>query len=121
MCCLNQVQSIACLFLLSGAACEVSSSVCVCVCVCIHPQGYVLITGGIVSTSYNWLNNFCNFCMAGVVTIVSTVGVTLELKKPTYVQRVSYIALYNLLLSLKQLYVNYICNNKMVCFSYQGI
>ena len=57
----------------------------VCVCLCVFMCVYVsaprlLITSGVIWTSYDWLNKFCSFYMAPAVVIGGR-GVTLELKR----------------------------------------
>ena len=56
--------------------CELSVCVfvCVCVCVCVCPRLRLLITSGVIETSYDWLNKFYSCYMATVVVIVNGRG-----------------------------------------------
>ena len=48
-----------------------SVCVCVCVCLCVCPPLRLVITSGIIWTSYDWLNKFYSCYMATVVVIVN--------------------------------------------------
>ena len=48
--------------------------VCVCVCLCVCPPPRLLITSGVIWTSYDWLNKFYSCDMATVVVIVNGRG-----------------------------------------------
>ena len=66
-----------CAWLLSIALPDgVCVGVCVCACICV-PTG-VLMTGGVIWTLYDWLNNLYNFCIAAVVSIVSRCGFSID-------------------------------------------
>ena len=47
----------------------VRACVCVCACVCVAPR--LLITSGVIWTSYDWLSKFYSCYMATVVIIVN--------------------------------------------------
>ena len=46
----------------------------VCVCLCVCPPPRLLITSGVIWTSYDWLNKFYSCYMATVVVIVNGRG-----------------------------------------------
>ena len=48
----------------------------VCVCVCLHPR--LLITSGMIWTSYDWLNKFYSCYMATIVIIVIGRGISID-------------------------------------------
>ena len=65
---------------------SVRTSVCVCVCLCVCPPPRLLITSGVIWTSYNWLNKFYSCYMATVVVIINGNGLgigTRRRHKPT--------------------------------------
>ena len=51
--------------------------VCVCVCVCVSLPPRLLITSGVIWTSYDWLNKFYSCCMATIVVIVNGHGLSI--------------------------------------------
>ena len=60
--------------------------VCVCVCVCVCARICVsaprlLITSGVIWTSYDWLNKFYSFYMATAFVIVSRRGLRIEARR----------------------------------------
>ena len=48
-------------------------------CVSVCPPPRLVITSGVIWTSYDWLNKYYSFCMAAIIGIV--VGVALEMKR----------------------------------------
>ena len=59
-------------FLETNLVCDV----CVCVSVCLPPR--LVITSGVIWTSYDWLSKFYSFYIAAVVSIVSRCGIAIE-------------------------------------------
>ena len=53
-----------------------SVSVCLSLSVCLSGPR-LLITSGMMWTSYDWLNKFYSFCMAAVVSIISRHGLSI--------------------------------------------
>ena len=92
-----------------------------CVCVCVHPLSYkkLVMWCGVIWTSYDWLNKFCNIYMAAIVGIISKhIALKLKCVVETNLIRVSYCCIscsFHFNSYLKQLYIS----NKTERFSYK--
>ena len=54
---------------------------CVCVCLRVCPSARLLITSGVIWTSYDWLNKFYSCYMATVVVIVNGRGLCIGTRR----------------------------------------
>ena len=79
----------------------------------------LLVTSGVIWTSYDWLNKFYSFYVIALVGIVSRRGLSIDTWCENQANK-HKLALYKSSIhfntSLKQLYIS----NKMECFSYKG-
>ena len=55
--------------------------VCLCVCMCVCPCPRLLITSGVIRTSYNWLNKFYSCYMAIIVVIINGHGLGIDMHR----------------------------------------